>query len=138
MEKLYAEKLCPFCGGKPYLERSHRAFINGKSTRVAFVRCTKCNARSDRFKIEDFGHTSHSREAERLAIEAWDTRKPMERIVERLEEERTKLYNARSKLTKRIYINNDAFNRARELQAKELSVYDAIEIVKDGGENEHD
>lgn len=118
MEKLYAEKLCPFCGGKPYLERSHRAFINGKSTRVAFVRCTKCNARSDRFKIEDFGHTSHSREAERLAIEAWDTRKPVERIVEMLNQYRRDYTSGLGGFTD-------------ELADRVLR--NAIEIVKDGG-----
>ena len=67
-------KSCPFCGGRPYLEKSHRAFINGESTRVTFVRCTKCHARSGRFKIEDFGHTSHSEAAEAKAIESWNGR----------------------------------------------------------------
>ena len=41
-------KPCPFCGGKPYLETRHRAFINGETTRVAFVRCTECEARTQR------------------------------------------------------------------------------------------
>lgn len=67
-------KECPFCGGKPYLEKSHRAFIDGKSTKVAFVRCTKCNARSGRVKISDFGHSSKSQEAENQVIEAWNKR----------------------------------------------------------------
>ena len=51
-------KPCPFCGGKPYLETRHRAFINGETTRVAFVRCTECEARTQRFSIEVFGRTS--------------------------------------------------------------------------------
>jgi len=42
----YKLKPCPHCGGEAYLERAHRAFINAQTTRVAFVRCTVCNARS--------------------------------------------------------------------------------------------
>lgn len=71
---MYKIKTCPFCGGRPYLETSHRAFINGESTRVAFVRCSKCNARSGRFRLEDFGHTSRSVEANDMAIESWNKR----------------------------------------------------------------
>lgn len=74
MRKEYYLKTCPFCGGEPYLERSHRAFIDGKSTNVCFVRCTDCNARSGRVKILDYGHTSHSVEAEEKAVEYWNRR----------------------------------------------------------------
>ena len=49
----YTLKPCPHCGGVAYLERAHRAFINAQTTRVAFVRCTECNARSGRYKLED-------------------------------------------------------------------------------------
>ena len=65
---------CPFCGGEPYLEQSHRAFIKAKSTKVAFVRCKKCNARTNRFELTDFGCTSHCKEANQKAIEAWNNR----------------------------------------------------------------
>ena len=67
-------KPCPFCGGKPYLETRHRAFINGETTRVAFVRCTECEARTQRFSIEVFGRTSYSGEANARAIEHWNRR----------------------------------------------------------------
>lgn len=67
-------KPCPFCGGAAYLERCHRAFINAETTRVAFVRCKNCNARTGRFKLEDYGKTSHSTEANEKAIEAWNRR----------------------------------------------------------------
>lgn len=67
-------KKCPFCGGEPYLESHHRAFINAQSTRVAFVRCRQCNARTERFKLEDFGCTSRSLKANEKAIEAWNRR----------------------------------------------------------------
>ena len=62
-------KPCPHCGGEAYLERSHRAFINAQTTRVAFVRCTVCNARSGRYKLGE-----DPVEAIRLALEAWNRR----------------------------------------------------------------
>ena len=67
-------KPCPFCGGKPYLETRHRAFIQAQTTRVAFVRCTKCNARTNRFELQSFGRTSSSKEANEKAAEAWNRR----------------------------------------------------------------
>ena len=70
----YKLKPCPHCGGEAYLERSHRAFINAQTTRVAFVRCTVCNARSGRYKLEDYGTPNRSTEAERLAVESWNRR----------------------------------------------------------------
>lgn len=73
-------KPCPFCGGKPYLETNHRAFINAKTTKVAFVRCGSCNARTERFKLEDFGHTSKSKEANLKAVEAWNRRAENEEL----------------------------------------------------------
>ena len=71
MEEL---KPCPFCGGKPYLETRHRAFIKAQTTRVAFVRCTECNARTNRFELQSFGCTRSSKEANTKAIEAWNRR----------------------------------------------------------------
>lgn len=67
-------KPCPFCGGKARLEQSHRAFINSKSTKVAFVYCTECNARSGRVNLADYGCTSHSDEACQKVVEAWNRR----------------------------------------------------------------
>ena len=67
-------KPCPHCGGEAYLERAHRAFINAQATRVAFVRCTVCNARSGRYKLEKDGVPDHPAEARRMAVEAWNRR----------------------------------------------------------------
>ena len=67
-------KKCPFCGGRAYLEKSHRAFIDGKTTKVAFVRCTVCNARSGRVKISDYGCSSKSQEACDVVADAWNRR----------------------------------------------------------------
>ena len=67
-------KSCPFCGGRPYLEDSHRSFVNGKSTKVAFIRCKECNARSQRIDISDYGCTSRSFQANQLVADAWNKR----------------------------------------------------------------
>lgn len=67
-------KPCPFCGGKAFLERSHRAFINAETTKVAFVRCTKCNARSGRVNLSDYGKTSYSTDANLTVINSWNNR----------------------------------------------------------------
>lgn len=65
-------KPCPFCGGEA------ETIENNHYTDVWSVMCKNCFAESDRY------HTEES------AIEAWNTRKPMERIVEQLEEQQNK------------------------------------------------
>ena len=65
---------CPFCGGRAYLERSHRAFIDAETTKVTFVRCTVCNARSGRVNIADYGNSSSSWEASEKAVRSWNRR----------------------------------------------------------------
>lgn len=67
-------KPCPFCGGRAVLEKGHRAFIDAKTARVAFVRCTACNARSGREKLSDYGCTSSSNDANMKVIAAWNRR----------------------------------------------------------------
>lgn len=61
---------CPFCG-------SEATFSNDMDNTSARIRCTKC-----RCKMEVFGESAFER-----AREEWNTRKPMERIVEKLEGE---------------------------------------------------
>ena len=67
-------KPCPFCGGEAHLERNQRAFIGGQTTRVAFVRCTACEARSGRFELRDYGCSNESAEARSAAVLAWNRR----------------------------------------------------------------
>ena len=73
MEK-YGLKPCPHCGGNAYLEKKQRAFINGETCLVAFVRYVECNARSGRYKLSDYGCTATSAEARNAAIETWNRR----------------------------------------------------------------
>lgn len=67
-------KPCPFCGGKAYLETNHRAFIKAQTTKVAYVRCLNCNARTQRIELAKYGKTSHSIEADNEAVQAWNRR----------------------------------------------------------------
>ena len=74
-KKYYELMPCPFCGGKAYLERRHRAFIDGETTLVTFVRCSVCNARSGRQKLLDYGESkNHSEAAEQVAVDSWNKR----------------------------------------------------------------
>lgn len=67
-------KACPFCGGKPYIEESQRGYINGKSTKVCYVRCRECNARSNKVDVADYNCSSRSSEAIRDVVKAWNMR----------------------------------------------------------------
>lgn len=67
-------KPCPFCGGRPFLEKSMRCFINGKTDKAALVRCLDCGARASRVRLSDYGKSSHSKEAEEEAANMWNNR----------------------------------------------------------------
>ena len=65
----YDLKTCPFCGGTPYIESDSRGFYKGESTKVAFVRCTNCNMRTERFPV-----SMGRREVIDLAVKRWNMR----------------------------------------------------------------
>lgn len=104
-------KRCPFCGGEARLQKPYRK-------RGWYVICknTNCGCRTPFYQ-----HLYTSEEDLRtIATMVWNTRKPMERITERLEEEK-KFYNSAS------YTD----------QAIRQGVMIAIEIVREeGGMNE--
>lgn len=93
---------CPFCGGEAYL--AHR--IN-----LSQINCTKCLAMTNVYKGT-------------AAIKAWNTRKPMDKIVERLKSEEKRWHESGK----------------RCCDEKELGVAGgfryATEIVKAGEEDE--
>lgn len=74
---------CPFCGGKPEMvtgrmseEIRRNVFLD---TIFKYVCCTKCKARSGRYKVEerywaDECHTKHFKITEEEIWKAWDTR----------------------------------------------------------------
>ena len=85
-------KRCPFCGGEAKIDCNNR-FSDW------FVRCTKCFCKTPAF-LNEF-----------MARVAWNTRKPVERILERLVETES-------------YSRSPQFSKAVER---------AIEIVKEEG-----
>lgn len=93
-------KRCPFCGGKAEV-RSRCNDYETDNFVMHFARCNNCKAES-----------AWCRE-ETEAIKAWNTRKPVEKAIERLEE-RAKIY----------------------YEEYEIDMYcafkEAIEIVKEG------
>ena len=99
-------KPCPFCGGKARLSIDE----------VSWIYCEECCAETDCFDRKE------------EAIEAWNTRKPMDRIVEQLEkwkQEADKQYeDTDSELYKMASIG------------KYHAYKQAIEIVKNGGKDE--
>lgn len=63
-------KNCPFCGGEADLiEQKHREYPS-----TYYVRCKSCHCKS----LERIGTG--------IVIEAWNTRKPIDNIVEQLDE----------------------------------------------------
>ena len=66
-------KPCPFCGGEARYIDATTAIPYDRE--IYFVECKECRSNSDMYySLEN-------------AIKAWNTRKPIDRIVEQLEEE---------------------------------------------------
>ena len=96
---------CPFCGGE--------AEVCG----YYFIQCTKCGAST-------LTHTNREK-----AVELWNTRVPMQKIVERLEEE-AKQYNS---LGDRAKEKGYCHEYASQCYGNALCYEDAIDIVKEEG-----
>ena len=95
-------KPCPFCGGEGKLEINRE--MGGTQYQVLCTNCPTTVGRHWFWKKED-------------AINSWNTRKPMDRIVERLEAEK---YRGMESLEPIRVAFNFGINKA-------------IEIVKEGG-----
>lgn len=70
VKKMSELKRCPFCGGEAKID----CYLYFDEFNDWFIRCTSCFCRTRTFKTK------------KSAILTWNNRKPMERIVERLEE----------------------------------------------------
>lgn len=72
---------CPFCGGE---EISMGAYSISPD---CYIECKSCSCMIEReVPWNGMNQEEHDRECAKILIEAWNTRKPMERIVERLSE----------------------------------------------------
>ena len=103
---------CPFCGG----EAVKMAFSWGNICDEYTVKCTECGVGTKVLKSDE-------------AVRAWNTRKPMDDIVERLEEE-LKLADEEKERCSRE--NHLMFDSAKSYAT---GISNAIEIVKGGVED---
>lgn len=101
---------CPFCGGEAIKVAFTWVNIADEST----IDCTICGARTKVLKTEE-------------AIKSWNTRKPMERIVEQLEKNGQKMSEAKAI---RPYGKHSP---ADHRYYKAISVKKAVDIVRNGG-----
>ena len=109
---------CPFCGGGCIYETFE---INSLGAEIPVIFCNHCKIV---FKVEN--DSMYLKDDETYAylakknIEAWNTRKPMERIVERLEEvaeeERQYWYNSGDE---EAYVARRAYTHAIKIVKKE-------------------
>ena len=76
-------KRCPFCGGEAEI-----TINKTRQGQTSVVRCTKCTCRKTLLKYPFYEGDIYVD-----AVKDWNTRKPMERIVERLEEYRDDFMN---------------------------------------------
>ena len=102
-------KRCPFCGGEAEFVRDIERKDVFQSSDYVYVRCKECHAQTLRIYYSAEFHKLDEEYDE--SQKAWNTRKPVERILERLETE---------------YQHNVG-------RLKMISVDKAIEIVKEEG-----
>lgn len=88
-------KCCPFCGGE---DIGYSVKTTGRWERKYHVAmyCKDCNCYGKRVLITPTENTrydvEHNEEYKKLAINSWNTRTPMDNIVEKLEELKEKGY----------------------------------------------
>lgn len=96
---------CPFCGSEDIVDLGGSA-IGGLSL-LYYITCCECHCRTV------------VKPTKEEAIKAWNTRKPTERIVERMK--------------KKIQASDTKFDNITEMNAYDDGVDDAIEIIKEEG-----
>ena len=109
---------CPFCGGEAEFVRGIERKDIFQSSDYVYVRCKECHAQTSKIYYSAEFHKLDEEYA--LVEKAWNTRKPMERIVEQLED----------MSAWKEFMIYDLTAREREI------INRAIEIVKAGGVNE--
>ena len=69
-------KRCPFCGGRGNV-KAHQIGIK----RFVFVECVKCGATSSMYRVDN----PRIKDDVNPAIRSWNTRKPIDEIITKLE-----------------------------------------------------
>lgn len=117
MEQL---KKCPFCGGEAKIDKT--------TSNAVEVACSECSASTPLFWAFIGGKEK--------AIEAWNTRKPMERILEQLEELRMAEYDDSDEEPK--YEDGEDIFDDGVSSGKFIAYRNAIEIIKEEMETNAD
>jgi Lar family restriction alleviation protein len=99
---------CPFCGGEAKLNERYREGVANR--KMYWVSCRKCGVKQPYHSLAGYRKVVG-------AIKAWNTRKPVERILERLEEEKGILFDENGK----VLTQEDYF----------IDIDEAIEIIKE-------
>ena len=110
MEEL---KKCPFCGGEAELEYTE----SYSSHRYYFVQCTECGCKSDDFE-DDPGM--------KKAVAAWNNRKPVDDVLEHLEEELNFADVEKKRCAKENQLQFDSAKGCAQ------GLYNAIIVIKEG------
>ena len=108
---------CPFCEGEARLQRWRRTY-------GYYVICKKCGCRTP---VYQYQYDSKEKRRED-AINTWNTRVPMERIVERLEK-RFKYLDDKVE----EYVKGDYIGSAKKCSLMRSQIDLAIDIVKEEG-----
>ena len=104
-------KECPFCGGEATL--TNKLSKDEYGQRLWNVCCFGCANRTSSYWDKE------------IAIEAWNTRKPLERVIERLETEGKLADEERDRCARE---NPLQFDTAKGYAT---GIYNAIEIIKE-------
>lgn len=116
-------KPCPFCGGKVYIDNED---CYGYEHIDFFVHCDNCSLQ--------FGFASQF-ETEEEAAKAWNTRKPMDKVVKQLEVLREKAQKRREEFIELDSYNNVIIKNIEYERGRVYAFDDAIEVVKEGGKD---
>lgn len=78
-------KTCPFCGGEAEFVRDIERKDIFQSSDYVYVRCKQCQVQTKKIYYSAELHKLDEEYA--LAEKAWNNRKPLERVIEKLENE---------------------------------------------------
>ena len=116
-------KKCPFCGGEAVFYRTPIKSNGGWCDSVV-VRCKECEARTNRVIYNAVKHPNDEEYIE--AAEAWNTRKPVEMILERLEEK-----EAECRERAKEELNEFCLEMFHAYENEADGIKKAIEIIKE-------
>ena len=113
---------CPFCGGEAEFHRTP-VKLNGGWCDSVVVRCKVCEARTNRVLYNAKKHPNGEEYDE--AQKTWNTRKPLECVIERLETEGKLADEERDRCARENPLHFDT------AKGYATGIYNAIEIIKE-------